>query len=624
MPSNEIKTFIDKQNKLGTLKYITCGSVDDGKSTLLGRMLYEAQMLFDDQVENLVKDSKKIGTQQDKIDFALLVDGLSAEREQGITIDVAYRFFSTDKRKFIVADSPGHEQYTRNMVTAASNADLAIILIDARNGIMPQTKRHSFITNLMGIKKIIVAVNKMDLVNYKESIFETLKENYLEQISSKLDFEEIFFVPVSALEGDNVVTKSKKMSWFNGDSLMTLLETVEISKNSDSSFLMPIQYVSRPNQNFRGYSGTVCSGSLSQGNKVFVNGSDEYARVKEIFLGDNKTNSCISGDSVTITLDKEIDISRGDLLSLEKNQIEKNKGFLTNIVWFDTERGFQNRRYLLKSSNSQMNCELVKIKNKVDVNTYEKIIANKIEMNDIVECEILFDQDVVLQPFEANKTLGSFILIDKKTNLTVAAGTIKHPLRKSTNVSRQDTDINIDSRRKLLNQKSFILWFTGLSGAGKSTIANLLEKALHKNGYLTYLLDGDNLRLGINKDLGFKEEDRIENLRRVGEISKIIYDSGAIVLASFISPFKKDRKQIKRLFPRGEFIEIYVKASLDSLKDRDPKGLYKKALNGKIPNFTGISSPYEEPLNPDIEINTEEMKPEDAVKIILSYLEENK
>ena len=464
----------------------------------------------------------------------------------------------------------------------------------------------------------------MDLVNYKESIFETLKENYLEQISSKLDFEEIFFVPVSALEGDNVVTKSKKMSWFNGDSLMTLLETVEISKNSDSSFLMPIQYVSRPNQNFRGYSGTVCSGSLSQGNKVFVNGSDEYARVKEIFFGANKTNSCISGDSVTITLDKEIDISRGDLLSLEKNQIEKNKGFLTNIVWFDTERGFQNRRYLLKSSNSQMNCELVKIKNKVDVNTYEKIIANKIEMNDIVECEILFDQDVVLQPFEANKTLGSFILIDKKTNLTVAAGTIKHPLRKSTNVSRQDTDINIDSRRKLLNQKSFILWFTGLSGAGKSTIANLLEKALHKNGYLTYLLDGDNLRLGINKDLGFKEEDRIENLRRVGEISKIIYDSGAIVLASFISPFKKDRKQIKRLFPRGEFIEIYVKASLDSLKDRDPKGLYKKALNGKIPNFTGISSPYEEPLNPDIEINTEEMKPEDAVKIILSYLEENK
>ncbi len=620
----EIIKFITKQNKLDTLRFITCGSVDDGKSTLLGRMLFEAQLIFDDQVDSLVKDSKKIGTQGEDIDFALLVDGLAAEREQGITIDVAYRFFSTDHRKFIVADSPGHEQYTRNMATAASNADLAIILIDARNGILSQTKRHSFLVNLMGIKNVIVAVNKMDLVDFNEGIFNNIVEKYKDLITDKLDFKKIHFVPVSALKGDNIVEKSSKMKWYKGSPLIKILEDQEITANNLSSFSLPVQYVNRPSLNFRGFSGRVSSGSLRIGDEIEVSNSQETAFINEIFIGDRNVNECENGDSVTVTLNKEIDISRGDVITKSGDHIETTRGVLATIIWFDSKPSFSNRGFILKSANSLIKCDLLKIKHKININNYEKIKADELQMNDIAVCEFTLDQKNSLQPFSSSKDLGNFILIDKRTNLTVAAGIVDHHLRKALNVKWQDTDINLGMREKFLSQKAVVLWFTGLSGSGKSTIANLLEKRLFSDEKLTYLLDGDNLRHGLNKDLGFKESDRVENLRRVGEVTKIMYDSGLIVLASFISPYEKDRKRIKNLFPKDRFVEIYVKATLKSLQERDPKGLYLKASKGEIPNFTGINAPYEEPAKSDIVIDTNKVSPEDAVDLIVDYLREKK
>ena len=619
--SLEIQKFIQDQNNLDTLHFITCGSVDDGKSTLLGRMLYEAHLIFDDQVDSLVSDSKKIGTQGGEIDFALLVDGLSAEREQGITIDVAYRFFSTEKRKFIVADSPGHEQYTRNMVTAASNAELAIILIDARNGIMPQTKRHSFIASLVGIKKIIVAINKMDLIKYSHSEYIKILEDYKNNVLSKISFEEVIFIPVCALEGGNITSNSKKMPWYDGKPLMNALETLKVENDENEDFSLPIQYVNRPNLDFRGYSGTVSSGSAKEKDELLVSGSLQKATINEIYLGDKRVKQCQKGDAVTITLNKEIDISRGDILFDSNFDIEENNAFLTNLIWFDPSSCYPNRSYILKTSNKQISCELVKIKNKINVNNFEKVAAGFLEMNDIAECELILDSKSCLLSYEKNKTLGNFILIDKKTNLTVAAGVVKHPLRRSANVQWQETEITRQERENIINQKAFVVWFTGLSGSGKSTIANMLEKKLASDGMLTYLLDGDNLRHGLNKDLGFKKEDRIENLRRVGETAKILHDAGVVVLASFISPFKKDREKIKKLFPKGEFIEVHIDAKIETVISRDPKGLYEKASSGKIPNFTGISSEYEAPKKPDLKISTDELSPDEALKKILQYLE---
>ena len=621
---SDIQKFINHQNSLDTLRFITCGSVDDGKSTLLGRMLYEAQLIFDDQVDSLVKDSKKIGTQGDSIDFALLVDGLAAEREQGITIDVAYRFFSTEQRKFIVADSPGHEQYTRNMVTAASNADLAIILVDARNGILAQTKRHSFLVNLMGIKQVIVAINKMDLVNYDQKVFNILINEYQKEVASKLKFKHIEYIPISALEGDNIISKSKQMHWYKGPKLMETLETISIHEENSEYFSMPIQYVNRPSLDFRGYCGTVSSGTLKKGDEIKVKGSEEKAIVEKIFNGDENVNECNYQDSVTVTLSKEIDISRGDVLVNSDDSIEMVKSFLGSLIWFDTDPGFTNRQYILKTSHSMINCEIVNIKNKIDINSYEKVNASKLLMNDLSECEIVLDNRLGMSSFEHNKILGNFILIDKVSNLTVAAGTMQHSLRRSDNVRWQDTDVNLEIRKKIIGQEAVVIWFTGMSGAGKSTLSNLLEKRLASMGKLTYLLDGDNLRHGINKDLGFKEEDRIENIRRAGEISKILFDAGIIVLASFISPYAKDRMRLKNLFQDGDFHEIYVKTSLETLKKRDTKGLYVKAQKGEIPNLTGINSPYEEPKDPSLIVDTDEYDPQKAVDLIVNYLKEKK
>ena len=620
--NTEIKKFINKQNALNTLRFITCGSVDDGKSTLLGRMLYEAHLIFDDQVDSLVSDSKKIGTQGGEIDFALLVDGLAAEREQGITIDVAYRFFSTEKRKFIVADSPGHEQYTRNMVTAASGAEVAIILIDARNGILPQTKRHSFIASLVGIKKIIVAVNKMDLINFEKDIFEKIADDYKKNVLPQVEFDEVNFIPVSALGGDNIISTSPKTPWYSGKPLMSMLESINLDNKENEIFSMPVQYVNRPNLNFRGFSGTISSGSLAVNDEILVSSSLQAANVNEIYIADKNAESCNEGDAVTITLNKEIDISRGDILFNKSYEVKKSNAFLTNLIWFNEKACFSNRSYILKSGNKQTGCEILKIKNKININNYEKISAGSLEMNDIAECELLLDNQLCLLPYNENKTLGNFILIDKTSNLTVAAGIVKHDLRRATNVKWQETEITRQKREKILNQKAFVIWFTGLSGSGKSTIANILEKKLSSDGVLTYLLDGDNLRHGLNKDLGFKKEDRIENLRRVGEVAKILHDAGIVVLASFISPYKKDREAIKSLFADEDFIEVHIDADLETVKTRDPKGLYSKAIEGKIPNFTGVTSPYEAPESPDIKINTKDTSAENAVQKILEYIKD--
>lgn len=620
--SHLVKEFIEQQNSLSTLKFITCGSVDDGKSTLLGRLLYEAQLIFDDQVDSLVSDSKKIGTQGGEIDFALLVDGLAAEREQGITIDVAYRFFSTDERKFIVADSPGHEQYTRNMITAASNAELAIILIDARKGVLEQTKRHSFIANMVGIKNIIVAVNKMDLIEYDEEKYKSIVEDYKDTVAKELDFQSIDFIPISALKGDNITKNSTNINWYKSAPIIELLEQAKISKNSKDTFCMSVQNVLRPNLDFRGFCGKVSSGKLKIGDNVFVGKTTQKAKVTSIVLGFDDKKVCHEGDSVTLCLDKEIDISRGDLITTDSSYLDSGNIFDANIIWFNESKCYKNRSFLLKIGAKIVNAKIEKFKHKIDINSYKGVVCSSLNMNEIAKCEVKVDEDIDFKPYIEDRTIGSFILIDKQTNLTVGAGTINHGLRKSSNVIWEKHDIKRNDRNLMLGHTSKVLLFTGLSGSGKSTLSNQLEKELFSRNILTYSLDGDNLRHGLNRDLGFSNEDRIENLRRVGELSKILYDSGVYVLASFISPFARDRRNIKELFRDEDFIEIYVKCNIDSLQKRDPKGLYKKALSGEIPNFTGINSPYEEPENPDIVVDTSKLTVKESLKIIIDYLEE--
>ncbi len=614
-----ISRYLKSQASLNLLRFITCGSVDDGKSTLIGRMLYESQMIFDDQVASLKNDSKKYGTQGENIDFALLVDGLSAEREQGITIDVAYRFFSSSKRKFIVADTPGHEQYTRNMATGASTAELAILLVDARNGILTQTKRHSFIVSLLGIKNIILAINKMDLVNYDKNIYEKISSEY-KLFSKKLNFENIQSIPISALKGDNIYKKSKYMKWYNDKTLFDYLETNKTKIQSSDSFVLPVQSVNRPNLNFRGYSGTIAEGKIKKGDELISLPSNQKVKVKDIFIGERPVKTANLKQSITITIDKEIDTSRGDILCSKNSAVDMADQFNMNVIWMSEDKGFTGRTYLAKIHNISTSIKIMNIKKIYDVNTLEFAAGNELKLNDVAEISVSFNKAVPFSTFKENKILGSLIIIDPINNQTIGMGMINFSLRRSQNIQLQNLTINKNLREKINGHKGRVLWMTGLSGSGKSTIANELEKILYSQGKKTYILDGDNIRHGLNKDLGFTDKDRVENIRRVAEVAKLMCDAGLIVITAFISPFRLEREMARSLFEKNDFIEIYISTPLKVAEKRDPKGLYKKARQGKIPNFTGIDSIYEKPTNPELEIDTSKVSLSKAIKKILNII----
>lgn len=599
-----VNAYLAEQASLDTLRFITCGSVDDGKSTLIGRMLYEAQLIFDDQVASLQADSKKMGTQGGDIDFALLVDGLAAEREQGITIDVAYRFFSTDRRKFIVADTPGHEQYTRNMVTGASTADIAVILIDARQGVLTQTRRHSMICSALGIRHVVVAINKMDLVDYDRERFESIVADY-RTFADELRFETVTPIPMSALRGANVVERSAETHWYQGPTLLGYLETVDtqIEKNT-LPFRFPVQWVNRPNLDFRGFSGTVASGTVKPGDSVRVAASGGTATVREVILFEDALDSAQTGQAVTLTLDREVDASRGDVIVSADTPCEVSDHFEVEMVWMDQEPGYLGRSYWLKLGTSLVGAQVTHIKHKLNINSFEKLAASQLELNDLSVVTIKTDKPVAFEAYRDNGPLGSFILIDRMNNQTVAAGMIAFALRRSRNIHRHKLEIDKEARRNLNSHTSKVLWFTGLSGSGKSTIANALEMKLHEQGIRTYLLDGDNVRHGLNSDLGFTDADRVENIRRVAEVAKLMVDAGVVVLTAFISPFQSEREMARSLFDEGEFVEIFVDTPLALAEERDPKGLYKKARRGEIPNFTGIGSPYEPPTSADLVVDT--------------------
>ena len=614
-----ISRYLKSQASLNLLRFITCGSVDDGKSTLIGRMLYESQMIFDDQVASLKNDSKKYGTQGENIDFALLVDGLSAEREQGITIDVAYRFFSSSKRKFIVADTPGHEQYTRNMATGASTAELAILLVDARNGILTQTKRHSFIVSLLGIKNIVLAINKMDLVNYDKNIYEKISSEY-KLFSKKLNFKNIQSIPISALRGDNIHKKSKYMKWYNDKTLFDYLETTKTKIQSSDRFVLPVQSVNRPNLNFRGYSGTIAEGKIRKGDELISLPSNQKVKVKDIFVGERSLKTANLKQSITLTIDKEIDTSRGDILCSKNSTVDMADQFNVNVIWMSEDKGFTGRTYLAKIHNISTSIKIMNIKKIYDVNTLEFTAGNELKLNDVAEISISFNKTVPFSTFKENKILGSLIIIDPINNQTIGMGMINFSLRRSQNIQLQNLTINKNLREKINGHKGQVLWMTGLSGSGKSTIANEVEKILYSQGKKTYILDGDNIRHGLNKDLGFTDKDRVENIRRVAEVAKLMCDAGLIVITAFISPFRLEREMARSLFEKNDFKEIYISTPLKVAEKRDPKGLYKKARQGKIPNFTGIDSIYEKPTNPELEIDTSKVSLSKAVKKILNII----
>ncbi|WP_058485256.1 adenylyl-sulfate kinase [Defluviitalea phaphyphila] len=599
------------------LKFITCGSVDDGKSTLIGHMLYDAKLLFADQKKALELDSK-IGSREGKIDYSLLLDGLKDEREQGITIDVAYRYFTTNNRSFIVADTPGHEEYTRNMAVGASFADLAVILVDATKGILTQTKRHIRICALMGIKYIVLAINKMDLINYDQYIFEKIKQSFM-NFCSDFNFISIQVIPVSATEGDNITKKSPYTPWYDGLPLLTYLEQIDINEDvNKNEFVMPIQRVSRPNHKFRGFQGEIISGKISLNEEIIILPSYEKAKVKNILVTNKEVNEAVAGQPATIQLDREVDVSRGCVLAKDAN-LKLDNLFTATILWMDDEKLITGRNYLIKLGTKIIPAVVMDIKHKIDINTGKYISTDTLSKNEIAQCNIALSEKIVMDTFDNNKTLGSFILIDRITNMTSACGVIEHFLRRSQNIVWQDTYVNKEMRSKQKGQKPVTLWFTGLSGSGKSTLANEVEKRLFAMGKHTMLLDGDNIRHGLNKDLGFKEANRVENIRRIAEVSKLMNDAGIITLVSFISPFRKDRENAKRIIG-NEFIEIFLSTPLEECEKRDVKGLYKKAREGEIPNFTGITSPYEKPLNPDIEIDTSKCSVEEATDIIIKKI----
>ncbi|MBU1378254.1 MAG: sulfate adenylyltransferase subunit CysN [Alphaproteobacteria bacterium] len=619
--ADDIEAYLHQHEHKSLLRFLTCGSVDDGKSTLIGRLLYDSKMIFEDQLAALEADSKRVGTQGGDIDFALLVDGLAAEREQGITIDVAYRFFSTDKRKFIVADTPGHEQYTRNMVTGASTADAAIILIDARKGVLTQTRRHSYLVSLLGIRHVVLAINKMDLVGWSQEVFDTILAEY-HDFAAQIGIKAFTAIPMSALKGDNITEPSDKAPWYTGPPLMRWLENAPIEDDLQAKpFRMPVQWVNRPNLDFRGFSGQVASGVIKPGDKVKALPSGRESTVDRIVTLRGDLPEAVAGQSVTITLTDEIDVSRGDVLSVADQPPEVADQFESTIVWFDDEPLLPGRPYLLKLGTRTVSAQVAEPKYKVNVNTLEHLAATRLELNEIGVANLSLAAPIAFDPYMENKDLGGFILIDRLSNRTVGAGMLHFALRRSQNIHWQATDVSKAARSAAKGQKARVVWFTGLSGSGKSTIANMLEKRLAAEGRHTYLLDGDNVRHGLNRDLGFTDEDRVENIRRVAEVSKLMVDAGLIVLVSFISPFRAERQMARELLGEREFVEVFVDTPLAEAERRDVKGLYKKARAGELKNFTGIDSPYEAPENAEIRIDTTQLTPEQAAEQIFAWLD---
>ena len=618
--SSDIDAYLKAHENKSLLRFITCGSVDDGKSTLIGRLLYESKMIFEDQLTALEQDSKKVGTQGENIDFALLVDGLAAEREQGITIDVAYRFFATEHRKFIVADTPGHEQYTRNMATGASTADLAVLLIDARQGVLTQTKRHAFIASQLGVRHIVLAVNKMDLVDYSEKVFNEIDDDF-KTFADQLDIPNLHAIPVSALAGDNVVDGSRYMPWYEGPSLLGYLEGVDVEAEETSlPFRMPVQWVNRPDLDFRGYAGRIAGGIVRPGDDVRVLPSGKQSKIARIVTMDSDLDEGVSGQSVTLTLTDEIDISRGDVIATSETPPEISDQFDTTIIWLSEEPMLPGRSYRMKTSSRLVSATVNAPKHKTDVNTLQKLPAKTLQLNEIGNCTLAVDRPIAFDSYNENRQTGSFILIDRMTNNTVGMGMINFPLRRAANIHWQNLDINKAANAEQKGQSPAVLWFTGLSGSGKSTIANEVQRRLFASGRHSFILDGDNVRHGLNRDLGFTDADRVENIRRVAEVSKLMVDAGLITLVSFISPFRAERDLARNLMEEGEFIEIFVNTPLSVAETRDPKGLYKKARAGNLKNFTGIDSPYEAPENPEIEINTDDMSVEDAAERVIKGL----
>ncbi|WP_295441200.1 sulfate adenylyltransferase subunit CysN [Sphingorhabdus sp. EL138] len=619
--ASDIESYLNVHQHKSLLRFITCGSVDDGKSTLIGRLLYDSKMIFEDQLAALESDSKRLGTQGQEIDFALLVDGLAAEREQGITIDVAYRFFATEKRKFIVADCPGHEQYTRNMVTGASTADLAVILVDARKGVLVQTRRHSYLVHLLGIRNIVLAVNKMDLIDYDQATYDAIVAEYA-AFARSIGISDFTAMPISGFKGDNITERSVHMPFYTGQPLIAHLETVALDNDVDQAkpLRMPVQWVNRPNLDFRGFSGQIATGILRLGDNIRVLPSGKTSTISKIVTFDGELNEAVAGQSVTLCLADEIDCSRGDVIAAADNPPEVSDQFESTIVWMADEPLIPGRAYWLKLGTQTVSATVQSPKFSINVNNMENMAAKTLELNAIGVAEILTDKPIVFEPYTNNHVLGGYILIDKITNATVAAGMLHFSLRRAQNVHWQATDIGRETHAALKNQKPKILWFTGLSGSGKSTIANEVEKILNLLNRHTFLLDGDNVRHGLNKDLGFTETDRIENIRRVGEVAKLMADAGLIVLTAFISPFRAERDMVRALMPEGEFVEIFVDTPLEVAEARDVKGLYKKARAGQLKNFTGIDSPYEPPENPDICVNTVEMSPAEAAEHIVRQL----
>jgi bifunctional enzyme CysN/CysC len=602
--AEEISAYMAEQEKKSLLRFLTCGSVDDGKSTLIGRLLYDTKLIFEDQLAALHNDSRKHGTNGEDIDFALLVDGLEAEREQGITIDVAYRFFSTPKRKFIVADTPGHEQYTRNMATGASTADLAIVLVDARQGILRQTRRHSFIASLLGIRNIVLAVNKIDLVNYSQEVFETIVAQY-QEFASELGFKTIQAIPLSARFGDNVTAPSDNLAWYEGPPLLQHLETVALDDaDATRPFRFPVQFVNRPNLDFRGFSGTVASGTIAPGDEIVVAKSGKSSRVKRITTWDGDLARAGEGQAVTIVLEDEIEVSRGNMLVSPDSRPEVADQFAAHLVWFSEAPLIPGRSYILRTETDQVTATITDLKYRVDINSFAQEAAKSLDLNEVGVANISTQEPIAFDGYKANRSTGSFILIDRLTNATVGAGMIDFALRRASNVHWQALDVSKASRSAQKDQKPAVVWFTGLSGSGKSTVANLVEKRLSALGKHTYILDGDNVRHGLNRDLGFTEEDRVENIRRVGEVAKLMVDAGLIVLVSFISPFIAERRMVRELLSDGEFMEVFVDTPFEECAKRDPKGLYAKALRGEIKNFTGVDSPYEAPEHPELHLKT--------------------